>query len=271
MIELAEERIRAHHRPAAATWSQGGRAYDEVSSGISDALAHAAQRLNPQAGEAILDVATGTGWTARNIARSGARVTGADIADELLAAARELSAHVRPAIAFELADAERLPFADGQFDGVISTFGVMFAQDQQQAAAELGRVCRRGGRLALATWTPDGAVARFFGVVAKHSDAPAPAASPLAWGDPGRVKELLGRDFELAFERGVSNAYYDGVEDVWRIFAQGFGPVRRLAEGPDPTRRAAFKADVDAYHAQYAGEAGLHIRREYLVAIGRRR
>lgn len=271
MTTSAEERILPHHRAAAEMWGQGGRAYDDVSYAISDALAHAAQRLNAQAGERILDVATGTGWTARNAARGGASVTAVDIAPALLDAARELSAHVRPPIAFELAAAERLPFPDGRFDGVISTFGVMFAFDQRQAAAELARVCRPGGRLALATWAPGGAVEKFFAVIARHSDGPPPPASPMAWGDPGHVQELLGRDFELKFEPGVSDAYHDDVEHIWRWYAGGFGPVRRLAESLDARRLAAFKADVDAYHRHYLQEAGLHVGREYLVTIGRRR
>src|SRR5512145_2314141 len=139
-----DQAVLAHHQAAATMWGRGGRHYDDVSFAISDALAHAAQRLNARAGERILDVATGTGWSARNVARTGATVTGVDISEELLAAARELSGHVRPTIEFRQADAESIPFEDGAFDGVISTFGVIFALDQAQAAAELARVCRAG-------------------------------------------------------------------------------------------------------------------------------
>ena len=103
-------RIEPHHEAAARSWGHGGRAYDDISFVLSDALAHAAQRLDAAAGQEILDVATGTGWSARNAARRGARVTGVDIAPELLAAAAALSAHVEPAITFEHGDAERLPF-----------------------------------------------------------------------------------------------------------------------------------------------------------------
>ncbi len=119
-------------------------------------------------------------------------MTGVDISPELLAAAADLSRHIRPPIEFRLGDAEQLPFGEGIFDGVISTFGVMFAVDQAAAAAELRRVCRSGGRLVLATWAPEGAVAEFFGVNAQHSDAPPPPSSPLAWGDPAHVERLLG-------------------------------------------------------------------------------
>ena len=160
----SKDAVSDHNELAARMWGSGGRAYDDISFAISDALAHAAQRLNPQSGEKILNVGTGTGWSARNVARRGAHVEAVDISSELLAAARELSGHIEPSIAFQLADVERLPFSDGHFDGVISTFGVMFAPDQHRAAAELGRVCRKGGRLALATWMPGGAVEKFFAV-----------------------------------------------------------------------------------------------------------
>lgn len=263
--------VLAHHRPAAEMWGLGGEAYDEISFGISDALAHAAQRLNARPGQKILDVATGTGWSARNVARHGAEVTGIDIAADLLAAARRLSAHIAPAIEFRAGDAEKLPVADASFDGAISTFGVMFAARHERVAAELARVLRPRGRLVLATWTPAGAVAKFFAVVGKHSDAPPPTPSPLAWGDTDHVRNLLGRDFDLTFEAGLNNAYYDDVETMWARFVAGFGPVRRLAESLPPDRLLAFKRDIDAYHATYAVPAGIHVRREYLLVIGRRK
>ena len=262
--------VLAHHQPAATMWGRGGKDYDEVSFAISDALAHAAQRLNSRAGELILDVATGTGWSARNVARGGAMVTGVDISPELLAAAADLSGHIRPPIKFRLGDAEQLPFDDGTFDGIISTFGVMFAIDQAAAAAELGRVCRSGGRLVLATWTPEGAVAKFFSVIAQHSDAPPPPSSPLAWGDPAHVEKLLGKAFELKFEQGISNAYHGSAEDIWDWYTRGFGPLRQLAESLPPDRLERLKRDVDAYHQHYAVPAGLHMKREYLLTIGHR-
>jgi SAM-dependent methyltransferase len=263
--------VLPHHRAAASMWGQGGRLYDDISFGLSDALAHAAQRLNPRSDEEILDVATGTGWSARNVARTGARATAVDISSELLSAADELSAHIRPRIAFQLGDAECLPFPDGRFDGVISTFGVIFAQDQQQAARELGRVCRKGGRLSLSTWARHGSVENFFAVVAKHSDAPAPKVSPLTWGDPQHVNELLGRDFALEFERGVNNAYHPDTDHIWEKYARGFGPMRQLIDSLDPDRRQALRRDVDVYHEHYATEVGLHVKREYLIVLGRRR
>jgi SAM-dependent methyltransferase len=267
----ADLAVLPYHQVAATTWGRGGRYYDDVSFAISDALAHAAQRLNARAGERILDVATGTGWSARNIARVGAVVTGVDISEDLLAAARELSAHVRPEIEFRLADAERLPFCDGAFDGVISTFGVMFAFDQAQAAAELGRVCRPGGRLALTTWEPAGAVAEFFRILAQYSGVPPPPSSPLAWGDPAHLEKLLGKDFDLTFEHGVSNAFHGSEQDIWDWYTRGFGPLRQLAESLPADRVERLQRDVDAYHRHYTVPAGLHVKREYLLTLGRRR
>jgi SAM-dependent methyltransferase len=253
-------------------WGQGGRAYDDISFAVSDALAHAAQRLNPVAGQEILDVATGTGWSARNAARRGAQVTAVDISDELLAAAAELSAHLQPPISFRRADAESLPFDDTSFDGVISTFGVMFAANQERAATELGRVCRRGGRLAIAAWVPGGAVSEFFGLIARHAGGPPPAASPLAWGDPSHAERLLGRDWQLSFEPAVSHAYHDSVEDIWSWYLRGFGPLKQLGASLDPDRLRALHQDVDAYHRHYQTPAGLlDVRREYLLIRGIRR
>jgi SAM-dependent methyltransferase len=260
-----------HHRAAATMWGCGGKQYDEVSFAISDALAHAAQRLDARQGERILDVATGTGWSARNIARTGAAVAAVDISQELLASARDLSRHFQPAIEFREADAERLPFEEGAFDGVISTFGVMFAFDQAKAAHELARVCRSGGRLALTAWATEGSVAEFFGIIGRYGDAPSPPSSPLAWGDPAHVERLLGKSFDLKFERAISNSYHASVDAIWELYMRGFGPLRQLVEALPPARAEQLKRDVDGYHGRYAVPVGLHVKREYLLTLGRRR
>lgn len=263
--------IKPHHLEAARTWDLGGRDYDNISFGVSDALAHAVQRLNPHPGQEILDVATGTGWSARNVARYGAHVTGVDIAAELLGAAEKLSSHLEPKINFQQADAEDLPFDDACFDGVISTFGVMFAADHQRAARELARVCRPGGRLSLAVWAPEGSVQEFLGIIGQHSEAPAPEPSPLAWGQPDHVRDLLGDAFELNFEPGVNNHYFDNTQDVWQWYARGFGPMKQVINQLSGEQLEAFRKDVDAYHAKFAGKAGLHIQREYVLIVGQRK
>lgn len=258
--------------PAAEMWGLGGAAYDDVSFGIADALAHGAQRLAPRPGDAALDVATGTGWTARNLARFGSRVTACDFSPRMIEAARALSAHCDPEIAFDVADAEELPYAGASFDRVISTFGVMFAAAPERAAAELARVTRSGGRLVLVTWVPDGSVAEFFGLLAGCDPAPSPAASPLDWGDPDRLRELLGDAFALDFERGTNHAYHEDEQAIWDWYARGFGPLQGVARVLDEAGRARLRRDVDAYHARYLTEAGrLHVTRDYLVTTGIRR
>lgn len=271
-MQIEDGAVLPHHKDAARLWGLGGEAYNRISFGISDALAHAAQRLNAKPGEKILDVATGTGWTARNIAATGAFVTGVDIAEELLTAAGNLSAHLHPAIEFQLADAERLPFGDKAFDRVISTFGVMFAVNQQAAAQELARVCRPGGRLVLATWAPAGSVASFFRLIAEFGNARPAGPSPLAWGDPEHVQRLLGESFELTFESGINNACYDNADEVWHCFAEGFGPVQQVIRSADKTGLNAFHEALNAYHNRFlTGDGLLCIRREYLIVIGQRK
>jgi SAM-dependent methyltransferase len=265
--------VQEHNRQSAGMWGDGGRAYDYISFGISDALAHAAQRLWPTPGEKILDVATGTGWSARNAALGGALVTAVDIADDLLAAARSLSAHVEPAIDFRHGDAEALPFDDARFDGVISTFGVMFAPNQETAAAELARVCRPGGRLVLATWDPDPEeyVPRLFSLGGKYSDAPPPNPSPLAWGRPERVEALLGHHFTLHTETRVTTFFAPNGESIWEKFLAGFGPIKRTVAALDAAQGEALRDDFIAFNEEFRAESGLCIDRRYLLTYGVRR
>ena len=148
---------------------------------------------------------------------------------------------------------------------------MIFAQNQRQAARELARVIRKGGRLSLAAWPPDGAVQKFLAVIAKHSGAPPAEVSPLAWGDPRHAAELLGQEFEISFERGVNNAYHPDPDHIWEKYAHGFGPMRQLISGLPADRLAALRTDVDAYHRAFATAAGLHVKREYVIILGTRR
>ena len=122
--------VLSHNEGAAATWGSGGRDYDRISEGVSDALAHLVNRIDPQPGERFLDVATGTGWTARLLSSYGAAVTGIDIGAGVIDAAKALA----PEIDFRVADAEALPLEDASFDAVTSSFGVMFVAQPEIAA-----------------------------------------------------------------------------------------------------------------------------------------
>ena len=249
-------------------WSSGGRDYEEIIRGVYDGIDTTVARLNPHPGERILDVATGTGITARACARRGADVTAMDIAAGLLDAARELSGGL--AIDYRLGDAEALPVADASFDAVVSTFGVMFVSRPEAAAAELARVCKPGGRLALATWTHDGAIAEMFGVMRPYMAAP-PAVSPFDWGRRERLEALLGEAFDLTIATETSHYVETGGEAAWNTFVTGYGPTRMLAASLDDDRRAALKRDFVAFHERFREGQGIHVPRTYVVTTGIRR
>jgi SAM-dependent methyltransferase len=263
-------RIQAHNERPAAVWSAGGRDYDRISRGIADSIDHCVLRLNPRHGEHILDLSTGTGWTSRLVARSGAIVTGVDIASGLLDVARAKASAERLPIDYQVGDAENLPFVDGSFDAVVSTCGVMFASRPEAAAAELARVCRKGGRIALTTWLSDGNLFKMFQVMKRYAPPPPNPAppSPFEWGRIERIRELLGGAFELRFEKGVSYYREPTAEDAWDTFSTGYGPTRSLAGSLDPERRAAFREDFIAFHAGFETELGICVPREYWLTVG---
>lgn len=265
--------IQPHNERPAAVWSSGGEAYDTISERIGAALEHCVARLDPKPGEKILDLATGTGWTSRLVARRGADVVGVDIASDLLAVATERANKEGLAIEYRIGDAEKLPFTDQAFDGVTSTFGVMFALRPEAAAAELARVCRRGGRIALATWLPDSGVFKMFQVMRPFMPPlPSPAPpSPFEWGNTDRVQALLAGDFDLRFEQGVATYFERDGAAAWDAFVTGYGPTKALAKSLDESRRAELKNAFVAFHDRYRTELGITVPREYLITLGRRK
>ncbi len=268
-----ENRVEAHNHRPAAVWSSGGDAYNEISHQIASALDHCVRRIDPGPGERILDVATGTGWTSRLLARCHAKVTGADIASDLLAAAKGRAEADGLQITYEIGDAEKLPYPDASFDAVVSTFGVMFVSRPEAASAELARVCRKGGRIGLATWPPEGSVFKMFSVMRPYMPAPPSPAppSPFAWGTRSRLADLFGRDFELKFEDGITTYYDRDGEAAWNAFAAGYGPTKMLAANLDKARRSQLQRDFVAFHDGYKAPLGIAVPREYLIAIGKRR
>ena len=267
------EAVQARNERAAAVWSSGGAAYDRISHQIAAALEHCVQRLDPRPDERALDLATGTGWTSRLLARRGARVTGADIAGGLLDAARNRAAAEQLDIEYRIDDAERLSFADASFDIVASTFGVMFASRPEAAAEEIARVCRKGGRLGLLTWTPDGNVFEMFKVMRPYMPAPpaAPPPSPFEWGKPEHIRALFGNAFDLGFEQGTCVYYDRDGAAAWEAFANGYGPTRALAGSLDESRRAELGRDFMAFHDRFRSDLGIVVPRTYLLTIGVRR
>ena len=270
MDAVANRRIQPHNERPAAVWSAGGKDYDEISRGIADAIEHCVLRLNPQPGERILDLATGTGWTSRLVARHGATVVGVDIAEDLLESARTRARAEGLPIQYELADAENLPFEDGAFDAVVSTFGVMFASRPEAAAAELARVCRTGGRIALTTWTEDGNVTRIFEIMSRYMPPRGPLAppSPFEWGRVETLRERLGRAYQLRFEHAVSYYREPSAAAAWDTFSRGYGPTRALANSLDAPQRERLRDEFTSFHAGFATELGFCVPREYWLTLG---
>jgi SAM-dependent methyltransferase len=192
-------------------------------------------------------------------------VVGVDLGADLVAAAAERAKAERLDIEYRVGDAENLPFADGEFDAVISTCGVMFAARPEAAAAELARVCRPGGRIALTS-----NLFKMFLVMKPYmAPPPTPAPpSPFEWGRTDRIRELLGRDFDLKFEKGVSYYREPSGETAWQTFSTGYGPTKSLVGTLDEARRAELKRDFVAFHDEFSTELCICVPREYWVTLG---
>ncbi len=217
---------------------------------IADAEAFV-RRLALPPGTRVLDVACGTGNLAIPLARSGAVVTGIDIAPNLLLQARERASSEGLPIVFDEGDAEELPYDDGSFDAAVSMFGAMFAPRPRLVAAELGRVLRPGGRLAMANWNPESFSARMFSVAGRHLPPPPGLPPPVLWGDATIVRERLAKDFtaieteivELTFDMPTDPA---GAVDFFRRY---FGPTQVAFSRLDERGQAALAAELEALWA----------------------
>jgi SAM-dependent methyltransferase len=245
---------------AAELWSGGE--YELVARRFAEIHDELVESMAPQAGERWLDVATGTGEVAVRAARAGADVTGLDIAPRLLEQARSKSAEVD----WVEGDAQALPFPDGAFDIVSSSFGVIFAPDQEVVAGELARVCR--GRLGLTVWRPNEGPHAIYAVFGGEQPA-WPSADD--WGREGRLRELLGDAFELELQECVWWLEGSSPEDVWELMSNGAPPVKALLDSLEPDRSAAFRDAMLEYWSQFQTSEGVREPRHYLLVLGRRR
>ncbi len=257
-----------------ATWDAGD--YAEVADRLVMPLGPVAvDAAAITTGDEVLDVAAGTGNASIPAAAAGARVTGLDIAPGLLETARTRAARAGVAVEFVEGDAEDLPFADASFDVVTSTLGVQFAPHHEQTAAELARVLRPGGRMALCNWTPQGYIGRFFATLSPYMPAPPAGVSPPPkWGDPDHVTELFaGTGMTLSFARRTVDFRDGSPESFIDFMATCYGPLVKARELLTADGRwNDLRADLIALSAAMdEGTAGaFRTPSEYLVVTGRK-
>ena len=249
-------------------WGTGP--YQRVTETLTDIHARVIERLDPRPGVAWLDLACGTGAVAELAAARGADVTGIDLAPVLIQTAAERAAGLGLDIDYRVGDCERLDIADGRFDAVSSTCGIMFTPDHEASARELARVTRPGGRIALANWTPTGGLARMFKVMAPFMPAP-PPSNPFAWGAEAHVRELLGEWFELDCHEYTSTLAVPSGEAYWELFSTSYGPTRTLAESLGDRREELHRDWVDFFETNYRRNGEIVHTREYLLVAGVRR
>lgn len=232
------------------------------------------ESLDLRAGSDVLDVAAGNGNASLAAARRGCCVTSTDYVGALLDRGRERARAEGLDIQFQEADAEALPFETDRFDAVVSTFGVMFTPNQELAAAELVRVCRPGGKIGLANWTPDGFIGQLFKVIGKYVPPPAGAKSPALWGTRERISQMFEADAaSIAFTSRRFAFRYRTIAAWLDVFRTYYGPVHKAfaaLDAPTQDQLAAELADLAARFNR-SGDETLAAPGEYLeIVISRR-
>ena len=257
-----------------ATWMAGD--FGLIAKSYEPGAAEFVSRLGLGSGTRVLDVACGTGNLAIPAARTGATVRGVDIATNLLEQGRARAASEGLRVTFEEGDAEQLPYGDAAFDTVISMFGVMFAPRPELVSAELLRVTRPAGTIALANWTPTGFIGQMFRIIAGHVPPPAGIPSPIKWGDEPTVQERLGAGTSairctprvMAF-----NFPFDGAElvEFWRLY---YGPTNRAFQALDaaPDKQTSLRRALETLWSENNQATGgaTYVESEYLEVIATR-
>jgi ubiquinone/menaquinone biosynthesis C-methylase UbiE len=269
--EAADRALKAKHR---TMWALGN--YPAVATQLIPELGPVlVEACGIATGDRVLDVGAGSGNAAIPAAIAGASVIASDLTPELFEAGRALAAERDVELEWQQADAEALPYADFEFDTVMSCVGVMFAPHHQKSADELLRVCRPGGTIGLLNWTPEGFIGRLFATMKPFAPAPPPGASPPPlWGDESHVRKLLGDHVTdvVARRQTVRIGRFGRPEDFRRYFKDNYGPTIAVYRslGADFERIAALDTALDVLAARFGDDDGA-MDWEYLLFTARRR
>jgi SAM-dependent methyltransferase len=253
-------------------WSSGD--YAVVGTTLQIVGEELCEALDIRAGQKVLDVAAGNGNAALAAARRWCEVVASDYVPALLERARERAEAERLTVAFEVADAEALPFESDRFDVVMSTFGVMFTPDQVRAAAELARVCRSGGKIGLANWTPEGFIGQLFKTLGKYLPPPAGVRSPALWGTRDHIEALFGAAAATIDAQPVHFVFrYRSPQHWLDVFRSYYGPLLKAFAALDPAAQAALTDDLVALIARFnrASDGSMVVPSEYLQVVVTRR
>jgi ubiquinone/menaquinone biosynthesis C-methylase UbiE len=253
-------------------WSSGD--YAIVGTTLQIVGEQLCEALDVRAGQTVLDVAAGNGNATLAAARRWCNVVSTDYVEALLERGRERAAAERLTVEFRQADAEALTFDDGSFDVVVSTFGVMFTPDQDKAAAELLRVCRPGGKIGLANWTPDGFIGQLFKTIGKHMPPPAGVKSPALWGTGARMTELFGAQAaSIQLEQRNFVFRYRSAQHWLEVFKTYYGPLLKTFAALDPQAQSALTEDLFGLIKRFnrSGDATMVVPSEYLEVVVTRR
>lgn len=232
---------------------------------VGEALCEA---VDLEAGSRVLDVACGNGNATLAAARRFCQVTGLDYVPALLERAAERARAERLEVALVEGDAEKLPFADGQFDAALSTFGIMFAPDHSRAAREIVRVVRPGGRIGLANWTPEGFIGQLLATVGRHVPPPAGVASPILWGAPKYLEELFRGVARIAIEKREFVMRYESTAHFIDIFRRFYGPTFKAFGALDAGGQEMLAADIAALAARFGrSTSSFVVPCEYLEVV----
>ena len=249
-------------------WSSGD--YAIVGTTLQIVGEELCEALDLRPGSKVLDVAAGNGNVTLAAARRWCEVTSTDYVPELLERGRERAEAERLIVDFQQADAEALPFPDASFDVVVSTFGVMFTADQDKAAAELIRVCKSGGKIGLANWTPDGFIGRLFKTLGKHLPPPAGVKSPALWGTRARIDEMFGEQASRIHTAPRMFVFrYRSPRHWLDVFKTFYGPMLKAFAALDARAQAALSDDLLALADELnrAGDGTMAAPSEYLEVV----